>query len=106
MVALRQVKNNAQPSKEISLQYTNARLTGFAYQLGDWKCINNGLEIPAIGLGTYQIEPVQEIIEKAILMGYRLIDTAKMYKNEKEIGESINKLLIRNYIKLNKIISS
>ena len=61
--------------------------------------LNNQLEIPSIGLGTYKLEPLKDSIEKAIRLGYRSIDTAKMYKNEKEIGEVIKKLIDYNIVK-------
>lgn len=49
------------------------------------------LEFPAIGLGTYKIIGPQavDIIRNAILMGYRHLDTAQLYDNEREIGWAI-----------------
>lgn len=51
----------------------------------------NGLPIPALGFGTYKARGQQAIdtIKTALSEGYRLIDTAAMYDNEKEIGEAI-----------------
>ena len=54
--------------------------------------LNNGVEIPYLGLGTYDIRGRKEVdraIHAAFDVGYRLIDTAAAYYNEKEIGESI-----------------
>lgn len=54
--------------------------------------LNNGLEIPAIGLGTWQSKPgeVASAVEYAIKeVGYRHIDCAWAYGNEKEVGEGI-----------------
>lgn len=53
--------------------------------------LNNGVEIPKLGLGVFQIEADQtaEVVKNAIINGYRLIDTAAIYGNEKETGEGI-----------------
>lgn len=54
--------------------------------------LNNGFEIPAIGLGTWQSKPgeVASAVEYAIKeVGYRHIDCAWAYGNEKEVGEGI-----------------
>ncbi|KAG5880267.1 hypothetical protein JTB14_003416 [Gonioctena quinquepunctata] len=63
--------------------------------------LNNGLFIPAIGLGTYKSQPdeVKEAVSYAIDVGYRHIDTAWYYKNEKEVGEAINEKLNEGSIK-------
>jgi 2,5-diketo-D-gluconate reductase A len=53
--------------------------------------LNNGVEIPQLGFGVFQIEPADT--EKATLdaleVGYRHIDTAEMYGNEKEVGLAV-----------------
>ena len=53
--------------------------------------LNNGVEIPQLGFGVFQIEP--ENTKKATLdaldVGYRHIDTAEMYGNEKEVGQAV-----------------
>lgn len=50
-----------------------------------------GARIPAIGLGTYRLEGDAglQIVRQAIETGYRHIDTARMYGNEKEVGQAI-----------------
>lgn len=54
------------------------------------KKLNNGLHIPKIGFGTWQItENVDSIIHTALQAGYRHIDTAVLYGNETEIGHAI-----------------
>ncbi len=55
--------------------------------------LNNGVEIPQFGLGVFQIEPKDtvEAVTKAFEIGYRHIDTAQMYGNEKEVGAAIAK---------------
>ncbi|CAG5036335.1 unnamed protein product [Parnassius apollo] len=56
--------------------------------------LNNGFDIPLVGLGTYarKAEPGQyrQAVEWGIEVGYRHIDTASFYNNEKEVGEAIN----------------
>lgn len=51
-----------------------------------------GVDIPELGLGTYKLygKECNQIVRSAFDFGYRLIDTAQMYKNEREIGEAIN----------------
>ena len=47
--------------------------------------------IPAIGLGTWQLRGrlCARIVEQALRLGYRHIDTAEMYENEREVGEGL-----------------
>ncbi|WP_062202447.1 aldo/keto reductase [Aureimonas sp. AU12] len=51
----------------------------------------SGAKIPAIGFGTYKLtgETCSRMVAKAIELGYRHIDTARMYGNEREVGEGI-----------------
>ncbi|GAA4188244.1 aldo/keto reductase [Gryllotalpicola kribbensis] len=51
--------------------------------------LNNGLEIPALGFGVFQTPPEETIssVTTALEDGYRLIDTAASYGNEREVGE-------------------
>jgi len=55
--------------------------------------LNNGLRIPALGLGTFQGDTVgaqvKEIVLAALAKGYRHIDTAAGYGTEKEIGDAL-----------------
>jgi glycerol 2-dehydrogenase (NADP+) len=53
--------------------------------------LNDGRSIPAVGLGTWQSKPneVRDAVQFAIQHGYRHIDTALNYGNEKEVGEGI-----------------
>ena len=53
--------------------------------------LNNGIEIPYIGLGTYELrgKTANESVNTALEAGYRLIDTAESYYNEEEVGEAI-----------------
>src|ERR671917_2735728 len=53
--------------------------------------LNDGNAIPQLGFGVFQIEPrnTVEAVSEALRIGYRHIDTAEMYGNEKEVGEAI-----------------
>src|SRR4051812_16577554 len=55
--------------------------------------LNNGVKMPALGLGVYQSPPEQTVaaVEAALATGYRLIDTAAAYLNEREVGEGIRR---------------
>ena len=55
--------------------------------------LNNGVEIPCFGIGTFMIEPddAERSVEFALRNGYRLIDTANAYMNEKAVGRAIKK---------------
>lgn len=57
--------------------------------------LNNGIEMPQLGFGVYQIslEETAEAVYQAIKVGYRLIDTAAIYGNEKETGEGIKRAI-------------
>lgn len=53
--------------------------------------LNNGVELPAFGLGVFQSPPEETTtaVEAAIAIGYPLVDTAAAYGNEREVGEAI-----------------
>jgi 2,5-diketo-D-gluconate reductase A len=55
--------------------------------------LNNGVQIPALGLGVFQSSPEDTVgaVEAALRGGYRLIDTAAAYGNEREVGEGIRR---------------
>jgi diketogulonate reductase-like aldo/keto reductase len=55
--------------------------------------LNNGVQIPAIGLGVFQTPPEQTVaaVESAIGQGYRLVDTAASYVNERQVGEGVRR---------------
>lgn len=57
--------------------------------------LNNGVSMPQLGFGVYQIpnEQTAEAVYQAIKVGYRLIDTASIYGNEKETGEGIKRAI-------------
>ncbi len=51
----------------------------------------NGARIPAIGLGTWELRgrTCGRIVEQALKLGYRHVDTAQVYENEREVGEGL-----------------
>jgi 2,5-diketo-D-gluconate reductase A len=53
--------------------------------------LNNGVTIPQLGFGVFQIEPedTKQATLSALDVGYRHIDTAQMYGNEKQVGEAV-----------------
>lgn len=54
--------------------------------------LNTGLQMPHIGFGTWEITPdnvAKAAVAAALNAGYRLIDTAQMYRNERGVGEAI-----------------
>ena len=55
--------------------------------------LNNGVEMPTIGLGTFTMSPedAEAAVYNAIKCGYRLIDTANGYMNERAVGRGIKK---------------
>jgi diketogulonate reductase-like aldo/keto reductase len=56
--------------------------------------LNQGVEMPIFGLGTYQTrrgKETQKAVTYALEAGYRLVDTASMYGNEKDVGEAVGK---------------
>ncbi|KXS48667.1 aldo/keto reductase [Halanaerobium congolense] len=56
--------------------------------------LNNGLEMPILGYGVYQIDDLElceECVYNALETGYRLIDTAAVYQNEEAVGKAINR---------------
>jgi len=51
----------------------------------------NGARIPAIGLGTWELSgrACARLVEQALRLGYRHVDTAQVYENEREVGEGL-----------------
>jgi diketogulonate reductase-like aldo/keto reductase len=54
--------------------------------------LNHGVELPALGLGVFQTPPdkTREAVRAALDAGYRHIDTAAAYGNEREVGEAVS----------------
>jgi len=57
----------------------------------EYKTLNNGLLMPMVGLGVYNIseKETHRVVEDSISVGYRSIDTAAMYYNEKGVGDAV-----------------
>src|SRR5262245_4286040 len=53
--------------------------------------LNNGIEIPQLGFGVWRVPSAQtrEVVATALQVGYRHIDTAKLYANEEEVGAAV-----------------
>ena len=57
----------------------------------EYLTLNTGMQMPLIGFGTFMLggETCKNAVAEAIKNGYRMIDTAEAYGNEKEVGEGI-----------------
>lgn len=56
--------------------------------------LNNGVKMPAIGFGVFQINDLKECeqsVYEALMAGYRLLDTAASYQNEEAVGQAIQR---------------
>ena len=55
--------------------------------------LNNGVQMPLLGYGVFQVDPkeCERCVSDAISVGYRMIDTAQIYKNEEGVGNAIKK---------------
>src|SRR5690242_11688086 len=73
-------RRRGEPTKEVTLMTAVPNVT-----------LNNGVSIPQLGFGVFQIEPdrTRDAVLLALETGYRHIDTAEMYGNEKEVGQGV-----------------
>ena len=55
--------------------------------------LNNGVEMPQLGYGVFQVSPeeCERCVSNAISVGYRMIDTAQVYRNEEGVGNALKK---------------
>ena len=55
--------------------------------------LSNGVEMPAVGIGTFLMQPDQaeQAVLTALQMGYKMIDTANAYMNERAVGRAMRK---------------
>ncbi|CAK1245457.1 aldo/keto reductase [Fructobacillus fructosus] len=68
----------------------------------DYKTLANGIKMPILGFGVFQVKEAgaaKQAVIDAIKAGYRLIDTAASYGNEKEVGEGIEEAIATGLVK-------
>lgn len=55
--------------------------------------LNNGVEMPQMGYGVYQVSPAEceRCVADALSVGYRMIDTAQAYHNEEGVGNAVHR---------------
>lgn len=72
---------------------TPGRMTTKYIDTMEYVTLNNGVKMPQMGYGVYQVDPkeCERCVSDAISVGYRLIDTAQAYHNEEGVGEAIAK---------------
>ena len=75
------------------LQKAQIPLENKKHVLPEYRKLNNGIDIPYIGLGTSRIQNIIDVIYGSIKDGVRLIDTAFLYGNEEEIGKGLKKAI-------------
>lgn len=67
-----------------------------AQHLQDKTTLNNGVAMPWLGIGVFKVEEGQELIDalkSAVRLGYRSIDTAAVYGNERSVGQAIREAM-------------
>ena len=64
----------------------------------EYVTLHNGIKMPMIGFGTWDLhgKDCERAVLDAFEVGYRLIDTAQMYRNEREVGNAIQKATGKN----------
>ncbi len=68
-------------------------MTNNILSLESYVALHNGIKMPIVGFGTWKILPnskAQRVVSSALSAGYRYIDTARIYLNEKGVGAAIN----------------
>ena len=70
---------------------TNRRKPGAKEEAMEYKTLSNGVQMPMLGYGVFQIDDAttERCVEDAIASGYRMIDTAQAYGNERGVGAGI-----------------
>ena len=59
----------------------------------EYATLSNGIKMPMIGYGVYQVEPqeAERCVAEALEVGYRMVDTAQAYRNEEGVGAAVRK---------------
>ena len=59
----------------------------------EYVTLNNGVKMPMVGYGVYQVEPqeAERCVSDALSVGYRMVDTAQAYRNEEGVGAAVKK---------------
>jgi len=59
----------------------------------DYKTLSNGVKMPQLGYGVYQVSPdeAERCVSDALSVGYRMVDTAQAYHNEQGVGNAVKK---------------
>jgi diketogulonate reductase-like aldo/keto reductase len=80
-----------EPAARRSRQVRHERTASMAAMATPALKLNNDVEMPALGLGVFQSPPEETVtaVETALRDGYRLIDTAAAYGNEREVGDAL-----------------
>ena len=89
--------NNTFPDKKKEIKVKKPLLE--KKPLKKTRTLNNGLEMPLIGLGSSRISNIVDVVYNSIKDGLRLIDTAFKYGNEAEVGKGLKKALDDNLCK-------
>lgn len=67
----------------------------------DYVTLNNGVQMPMQRFGVFQVSDAfmcEQAVSDAIKVGYRLIDTASVYGNERAVGAAVQKVVFRGRI--------
>ena len=85
--------NSFSPHKQQTNKSTLTIMSSKNLTINSFLTLSNGIKMPLLGLGTYKaIDTIENAIKAAYDAGYRHIDTAAFYQNEKQIGEAIRNL--------------
>ena len=74
----------------------------------EYVTLSNGVKSPVLGLGTFLISPedTEKSVYSAIKLGYRLIDTANAYMNEKAVGAGVKRAIEEGIVKREELFIS